>query len=338
MAKVDIPFMFDFVGMIDRETGVHHTILLDWLTLDIEEYHGGDLDSAATWVTAGQTHRIIWHHNRHYCLAEDRQRLSWHDFARLRADWKDLSGNFGRSYDRHSGGPARRTVERLFSPNAACLLHRVMPVAEVKIANDLYNNRLQRIAEVEAWSKRLILVDGEPWVECAEPVIQVAWGRELIKLKALVPVIGSRPCDQDYFRFDRLQDTIEYCRDRYTTPLDLDLDIKVFIPDSFTIEDDYDALYRSAKSLFEHGYRHLEHMNGAEGSDWFILKDAVGKSHSIATNPEALVGAMTRFAATLARLPIERPTHTLTAVREAIDRWNLRPTDHIRSGTAMPSK
>jgi hypothetical protein len=165
MAKVDIPFMFDFVGMIDRETGVHHTILLDWLTLDIEEYQGGDLDSAATWVTAGQTHRIIWHQNRHYCLAEDRQRLSWRDFARLRADWKDLSGNFGRSYDRHSGGPASRTVERLFSPNAACLLHRVLLVAEVKIANDLYNNRLQRIAEVEAWSKRLILVDGEPWVE-----------------------------------------------------------------------------------------------------------------------------------------------------------------------------
>jgi hypothetical protein len=144
---------------------------------------------------------------------------------------------------------------------------------------------------------------------------------------------------KDYFRFDRLQDAIEYCRDRYKAPLlDLDLDITVLIPCSFAIEDDYDALYRSAKSLFEHGYRHLEQMNGAEGSDWFILKDAVGKSHSIATDPEALVGAMTRFAATLARLPIERPTHTLTAVREAIDRWNLRPTDHIRSGTAMPSK
>jgi hypothetical protein len=134
-------------------TGLHHTILLDWLTLNIEEYQGGELDSAATWVSAGQAQRTIWQNNRHYCLAEDSQRLSWHDFARLRADWKDLSGNFGRSYDRHAGGPARRTVEQLFSHNAACLLAPRDALAEVKIANDIYNNRLQRIAKVEAWSK-----------------------------------------------------------------------------------------------------------------------------------------------------------------------------------------
>jgi hypothetical protein len=79
-------------------------------------------------------------------------------------------------------------------------------------------------------------------------------------------------------------------------------------------------------------------MNGDEGRDWFILKDAVGKTHSIADDPESIVQAITRFAATISRLPVERPTHSLIAASEAISRWNLRPMGHIRSGTAIPSR
>jgi hypothetical protein len=324
MSRVDIPFMFDYVGMIGRETGVHHTVLLDWITLDINEFEAKDLDCAATWVTAGQTNRIIWHRERHYCRAEDSRLLLWGDFVRMRPEWKTLSGNFGRAHDTHSGGPARRTVERLFSPRSACNLHRVMPLAEVKLTHELYNNRLQRMAEVATGSERLILVDGEPWIACSEPVIQVVWGRHATRLKPYIPAIGCRPVDHDYFRFDRLQDAIDYCHERYEAPLDLDLDITIMIPESFRIEDDYDALYRSAKMLVEHGYRHLQHMNGDEGRDWFILKDAVGKTHSIADDPETIVQAITRFAATISRLPVERPTHSLIAASEAISRWDLR--------------
>lgn len=327
MAWLDLPFSYDYVGMIDRETGAHHTPIVDWIKVEISEFSGRDLDVAATWSSKRQQHLTYWHHGAHYRSAIDGEEghdagpATWRHFIDLAERWqdRDRDGEFCR------GGPARAIVERLFSPTTPCALTSQAIHSQVKRTVEWFSDRDQRMVDIEHNRDRLILVDGKPWVRCEEPIIELRGWRDAASLQVKVPQLNERCWKEDYFRLDRLQDAIHHCRTHHSgLQLNLDLDIEIVIPSAFTIEDDIDALYQAADALVDAAHYYLRLMKPEAGLAWFHLKDAIGRHHNVLKEPAAVAAHIETLANELRRLPIKKPYAVVTA-KKALDRWSLRP-------------
>lgn len=308
---------------------MHHTALMDWLDVDVPELSSNGVDVSAIWRTGGNEQKCHWYEGHHYVPADGRTHhsdspapVSWLELITLKNRFKELTADYGRKRftDDRRGGPARHVLENLYSPVSLRGPHRSLPLSEVKIVDEFWSNRDDRIAEIENGGASLLLIDGEPWMKILEPYIEVSPMRRGANLRVRKNFHHQRPWKETYFRLTRLSDAIDISGG---CDQESDLEIDIIIPESFTLDDDHDALYHAAHDLVDSGYHYLKYMSAEEGADWFRLKEVVGAQYTPCTATELFAAAIRRFQATLCRLPIQTPYATIRA-KEALTRWDLR--------------
>jgi len=286
----------------------------DWVDVEIDEVTSTNAPVALRWIDATSKElprgaETRWFNGNHYRLV-----LNYDDSSEV--DHFTKNALFDACETGHPLSFALPIDHEFALQNV--VTGRLAPLCESEFRKVENSTREEKEKQILKRASELLVVDGELWRTCNEPIYLLKQG---VGLVVHVPTESDPSYSPERkFRIDRLDDVIHH--------FDI-LDEKwiknradVLIPESVCFDDESPALIHAARREVDRHKGSLEKMPTESLLAWARLRDSTGQAEGdpSPTNMDDLVDCLQSIIAATE----QHPSYTHDAER-ALERWSLRP-------------
>lgn len=178
---------------------------------------------------------------------------------------------------------------------------------------------------VDALSE-LIVIDGQIWTKSPEPLLTLSGTRDAPQI---IPTAMRPTTDKGgtLFRIDRLDDFISQMQfENPHLPQISSPEISIIIPESIKYNDEEQSLRAVAGKLLKQSENLLHLVAWADSKCWYDMKNTLSQNFQRETDLEYLANLIEEVKTTFSR-HFDDPNSIRLIVKNALNRWNLRPLD-----------